>query len=57
MAKGISLHIGLNSVDPKQYEGWDGALAACEFDAKDMQAIARKRKFTAKLLLSKQGMD
>ena len=32
-ARGISLHIGLNAVDPAQYEGWDGALTACEFDA------------------------
>ena len=34
MPKGHSLHIGLNSVDPAQYEGWDGQLAACEADAK-----------------------
>jgi hypothetical protein len=47
MAKGISLHIGLNRVDPGHYEGWDGALAACEADAKDMQALARKRGFTS----------
>ena len=45
MAKGISIHIGLNSVDPDHYEGWDGALRACEADAKDMQALARKCKF------------
>ena len=24
-AKGVSLHVGLNTVDPAQYEGWDGA--------------------------------
>lgn len=42
MAKGISLHIGLNSVDPVHYQGWDGKLAACEFDAKDMVALARR---------------
>ena len=30
MSKGISLHIGLNRVDPTAYDGWDGALAACE---------------------------
>ena len=43
MPKGISIHIGLNSVDPGHYEGWDGALAACEADAKDMYALARSR--------------
>lgn len=45
MPTGISLHIGLNSVDPTQYQGWDGKLAACEFDANDMAAIAKKRGF------------
>ena len=40
MAKGISLHIGLNSVDPKHYGGWDGKLQACEQDSVDMQALA-----------------
>jgi hypothetical protein len=45
MPVGISLHIGLNSVDPTQYQGWDGRLAACEFDANDMAAIAKKRGF------------
>jgi hypothetical protein len=45
MAKGISLHIGLNRVDPGQYEGWDGVLNACEADARDMQALAKKQGF------------
>jgi metacaspase-1 len=45
MAKGISLHIGLNRVDPGHYEGWDGALNACEADARDMQALAKKQGF------------
>ena len=38
MGRGMSLHIGLNSVDPEHYQ-WDGALAACEFDATDMEAL------------------
>ena len=47
MPQGISLHIGLNSVDPRQYEGWDGQLlTACEADAKDMQARAKKQKLS-----------
>lgn len=52
MRKGISLHIGLNRVDPKQYAGWSGDLAGCEFDANDMIALARKQGFkpTARLL-------
>lgn len=51
MARGISLHIGLNRVDPANYDNWDGALDACEFDANDMQAIAESQGFeTSKLL-------
>ena len=41
MPTGASLHIGLNAVDPQQYSGWDGQLTACEFDANDMQALAK----------------
>ncbi len=51
MAKGISLHIGLNRVDPKHYQGWDGALNACIADARDMRALAKKRRFTGNTLL------
>jgi len=40
MARSVSLHVGLNSVDPTHYDGWDGQLTACEFDANDMRAIA-----------------
>jgi len=43
MATGLSLHIGLNSVDPAHYSGWAGPLSACEADAQDMEAIARAR--------------
>jgi hypothetical protein len=45
MAKGLSLHIGLNRVDPRHYEGWDGVLNACEADARDMQALAKANQF------------
>jgi len=56
MSKGISVHIGLNRVDPTQYEGWDGQLEACEADAKDMIALARKQKFKSHpLLLTKKA--
>ena len=42
-AKAIALHLGLNAVDPNAYGGWDGPLAACEFDAHDMAAIAASK--------------
>jgi metacaspase-1 len=41
MAKGRSLHIGLNRVDPAAYQGWRGDLRACEADAKCMMGIAK----------------
>jgi len=37
---GISINVGLNSVDPAHYGNWDGKLNACENDARDMQRIA-----------------
>ncbi len=40
MATGISLHVGLNAVDPVHYMGWDGPLVACENDARDMATVA-----------------
>ena len=55
MPSGISLHIGLNAVDPRQYSGWSGELAGCEFDAKDMRAIARKHRFATMLCLTKSA--
>lgn len=51
MAKGISLHFGLNHVDPKHYQGWDGALNACVSDAQDMRALAKKNNFAGNTLL------
>jgi hypothetical protein len=51
MATGISVHIGINRVDPDQYEGWDGELVACEADARDMAALAKKQGFTTRPLL------
>jgi metacaspase-1 len=54
-AKALSLHVGLNSVDPAAYAGWDGELTACEFDAKDMAAIARARGMKPTVLLTRKG--
>jgi metacaspase-1 len=52
MARGMSLHVGVNKVDPAHYDGWDGALNACEFDARDMRTIADRRGFESELLLT-----
>lgn len=54
-SKGISLHIGLNSVSSAAYAGWDGPLAACEFDANDMAAIAKSKGMKSNVLLTKKG--
>jgi len=53
--KGISLHLGLNRVDPAHYGGWDGQLTACEADAEDMKAIALAQGFTPQMLLRRQA--
>lgn len=43
--KGISLHIGLNAVNPKNYDGWDGKLFGCENDASLYKSIAEQAGF------------
>jgi len=50
---GLSLHIGLNSVSGADYEGWTGPLAACEYDAKDMAALAAAGGIKPTTLLTK----
>lgn len=56
VAKGISLHIGVNHVDPAHYGGhWDGALACCEKDCDDMRAIAQSQGFDTSVLKSPQA--
>ena len=50
MARGVSLHIGLNEVDPNHYKDgdgnpWKGELAACEADAHAMVDLATAQKF------------
>jgi metacaspase-1 len=60
MATGQSIHIGLNRVDPAHYQDeygnpWDGTLAACEFDAHDMQALAAAQGFKTQILLTEQA--
>jgi hypothetical protein len=51
----MSLHIGLNRVDPAHYGGWSGTLAACEFDANDMQALAVSKGYTTTKRLTTQA--
>jgi hypothetical protein len=45
MAKGMSLHIGVNEVDPNQYNGFKDSLDGCDNDAVVMAGIARLRGF------------
>lgn len=55
MTRGESLHIGVNKVDPAHYNGWEGTLQACEFDAQDMRALAEAKGFTPSILLTKEA--
>jgi metacaspase-1 len=52
-AKALSLHIGVDSVDPKHYAGWKGELVSAEQDAVDMAAIAKGMGMKAKVLHTK----
>lgn len=52
----ISLHLGLNRLDPAAYNGWDGALRGCVADAEAMAALAQSVGFTAsKCLLDEEA--
>ena len=51
-AQGISLHIGVNSVDPGHYGGWSGPLKACEFDAEDLREVADGLGYSSAALLT-----
>ncbi len=55
VAKALSLHVGLNEVDPAHYGGWSGPLTACEYDAKDMASIAQSKGMKATTLLTRKG--
>jgi hypothetical protein len=54
-AKALSLNIGLNSVSPAAYAGWDGPLAACEYDARDMAALAQVKGMQPTVLMTKKA--
>ncbi len=55
MSRGISVHIGLNVVDPNAYDGWDGQLSGCINDAYAMQRIADQMGYSSALLLDGQA--
>lgn len=55
MPKGVSLHIGINEVDPTHYAGWSGPLNACEADASDLQALAESIGYKTCLLSSHEA--
>jgi hypothetical protein len=45
----------LNSVNPAHYAGWSGDLVACEFDARDMAALAKAAGMKPKVLMTAQA--
>ena len=55
MAKGYSLHIGINHIDPEHYNGENGKLNSCINDAKAMQRIAQLNHYQPVLLLDEQA--
>ena len=55
MAQGISLHIGLNYVDPNAYDGWNGELFGCINDANAMQSIADGLGYRSSKLIDAQA--
>lgn len=55
MPQALSIHVGLNEVDPTHYQGWNGKLVACEFDANDMEKLAGERGFKTQKLLTKHA--
>jgi hypothetical protein len=56
MPKGISLHIGLNQVDPTYYNEWNGGpLTGCVNDARDMKAVADSSGYESTILTDSQA--
>ena len=51
MTRGISIHIGLNSVSTQHYGANVAPLSTCEQDAKDMQSLATAQNFKSSFLL------
>jgi metacaspase-1 len=53
--RGVSIHVGLNRVDPDHYLGWDGELLGCEFDANDMAELAAASGLQTQTLLTEEA--
>lgn len=54
MGYAISIHIGLNKIDRNHY-GSDYPLVACINDAKDMLAIAKKKKYDESYIMTNEA--
>lgn len=56
MPKGISLHIGVNEVDPGSYDGsWEGRLRCCVEDARAMSEIAEAMGHDCRVLTNENA--
>lgn len=55
MPKGLSVHIGLNHVDPNAFDGWDGALAGCVNDAHALASLATAEGYRPITLVERQA--
>lgn len=55
MTRALSIHIGLNRVDPSSYGGWAGELHACEADAHSMRDIASTLGYETETLLTRDA--
>lgn len=53
----LSLHIGLNGVDPAAYGGWDGRLWGCINDALDMEHYAQSKGFVTHSLHDRDALS
>src|SRR5580693_6761085 len=55
MSNAISINIGLNHVDPDQYNGWDGQLSGCVNDALAMRKIADDLGYVSTMILDEEA--
>jgi len=55
MARGISINVGLNEVDPAGYFGWNVKLRGCENDARAMSRIAERQGYAPTLILTQEA--
>jgi len=55
MARGISLHVGVNKTSREHYDDWEGPLKYCEADADSINEIAKTQGFEARLLKTEKA--